>query len=59
MDDRLEMSSSNFGMEIQLSKTFDFLLTSNLQKMHVPLKGTETRLMVLIKWFNDLWLIQT
>jgi len=43
MDDRLEMSSSNFGMEIQLPKTFHFLLTSHVQKLQVRLKGKERK----------------
>jgi len=43
MDERLEMSSSNFGIEIQRPKTFNFLLTSHLQKLQVRLKGKEPK----------------
>jgi hypothetical protein len=43
MEDSLEMSPSNFGMEIHLSKTFHFLLPSHVQKMHLRLKGTEPK----------------
>ena len=32
-----------FGTEIQLSRTFRFLLTSHVEKVRVRLKGTEPK----------------
>jgi hypothetical protein len=41
MDLRIGRSSSKYENEIQLSRTFHTLVTSNIQKLRVGLKVTE------------------